>query len=56
MRRAMLVFERAGFQVFPAPSDNLSGGAGSTFDRLNLMRRVLQETGALIYYQAAGYI
>jgi uncharacterized SAM-binding protein YcdF (DUF218 family) len=56
MRRAKLVFEKAGFHVFPAPADDYPRGGQSPGYRLILMRRVLQETGALIYYRIAGYI
>ena len=56
MRRAKMVFERAGFQVFPAPSDDYTASAASPEDRLKLMRRVLEEAGGLIYYRMAGYL
>jgi uncharacterized SAM-binding protein YcdF (DUF218 family) len=56
MRRAKLAFELAGFDVFPAPSDDFPAIALSPSDRIFLMWRVLQETGGLIYYWAAGYI
>jgi uncharacterized SAM-binding protein YcdF (DUF218 family) len=56
MRRAMLVFERAGFHVSAAPSDDYAGTAVRPEDRLKLMRRVLEEAGALVYYRIAGYI
>jgi uncharacterized SAM-binding protein YcdF (DUF218 family) len=56
MRRARLVFERAGFHVAAAPSDDYAGTATRPEDRLKLMRRVLEEAGALVYYRIAGYI
>jgi uncharacterized SAM-binding protein YcdF (DUF218 family) len=56
MRRAKLVFERAGFRVFPAPSDDYADAARSTSDRLFLMQRILREITALMYYRVAGYI
>jgi uncharacterized SAM-binding protein YcdF (DUF218 family) len=56
MRRAMRVFERAGFEVLPAPSDNYPSAARGPQDRIALMWRVLQEAGALVYYTLAGYI
>lgn len=56
MRRAKLVFERAGFQVLPAPSDEYPQIASAPAGRFWLMFRVLQETGGLLYYRTAGYI
>ena len=56
MRRARLVFERAGLQVFPAPSDTYSKAAYSPKERLWLAIRVIEQSMALVYYQVAGYI
>lgn len=56
LRRSMLVFERAGFQVLPAPSDDFSTSADSPGYRLWLFTRVMQEAAALAYYRAAGYL
>lgn len=56
MRRAKLVFERAGVQVLPAISADYSRVANTPGDRLWLTTRIFQETAALIYYRVAGYI
>jgi uncharacterized SAM-binding protein YcdF (DUF218 family) len=56
MRRARSVFERAGLRVLPATSADYSIAAVSPGDRLWLTIRILQESAALIYYRAAGYI
>lgn len=56
MRRAMRVFERAGLKVLPAPSDNNPASALSPADRLLLMREILQQGVALVYYRLAGYM
>ena len=56
MRRAKLVFERAGFHVLPAPSDQYPKIASGPAGRFWLMFRVLQETVGLLYYRSAGYI
>jgi uncharacterized SAM-binding protein YcdF (DUF218 family) len=56
MRRAVYLFERAGMEVYPAPSDNSSVAATSPDRRLRLIARIVEETGALIYYRLAGYI
>jgi uncharacterized SAM-binding protein YcdF (DUF218 family) len=56
MRRAKYVFERAGIEVFPAPSDNFAIAAVSPDQRLFLAIRIVQESIALAYYRLAGYI
>ena len=56
MRRAKLVFERAGFQVMPSPSDEYPRIASGPANRFWLMFRVLQESLGLLYYRVAGYI
>lgn len=56
MRRAKLLFERAGFQVLPAPSDEFPNVLFSPADRLWLMTRLLQETLGLMYYRVWGYL
>ncbi len=56
MRRAKLLFERAGLQVLPAPSDNYSIAAKSPGDRLWLAMRIGMESAALVYYRLTGYL
>ncbi len=56
MLRAKRVFEGAGFQVSPAPSDRYPAEVFTPEDRIWLMTRVLQESAALIYYRLSGYI
>jgi uncharacterized SAM-binding protein YcdF (DUF218 family) len=56
MRRAKLVFERAGFEVWPGVSANYPAALSLPADRLWLAMRVAQESAALIYYRLAGYI
>ena len=56
MRRAKLLFERAGFEVLASPWDQPSETALLATDRLWLAYRLVQETLALLYYRAAGYI
>jgi uncharacterized SAM-binding protein YcdF (DUF218 family) len=55
IRRARPLFERAGFQVRPAPPDSLSD-PDTPEDRLGVMRGVLEELLALLYYRLAGFI
>jgi len=56
MRRARMVFERAGLEVLPGISADYTMSAVFPADRLQLTMRVMQETVALIYYRVAGYI
>lgn len=51
MVRAQRVFERAGFDVRPAPVVDLSNAVSKPGDRLALMQRVLQELIARVYYR-----
>jgi uncharacterized SAM-binding protein YcdF (DUF218 family) len=55
LRRAKLVFENAGLEVFPAPSDDYSSSLVSSGDRLWLASRIVEEGAALAYYRLAGY-
>ena len=57
MMRARGVFERAGFEVLPAPADDsplLDSRAPE--DRLQVLRRILQAYAARLYYRLAGYL
>jgi uncharacterized SAM-binding protein YcdF (DUF218 family) len=56
MARAQRLFERAGFEVLAAPTDEVSSEASSPEGRLRLMRQTLQELLARLYYRAAGYL
>jgi uncharacterized SAM-binding protein YcdF (DUF218 family) len=51
--RAGRLFERAGFEVVPAPADSLAA-AESPEGRLDLTRRVLAELAARLVYGIAG--
>ena len=51
--RAGRLFERAGFEVAPAPADS-PDAAESPEGRLELMRRVLAELAARLVYRLAG--
>ena len=54
MVRARPLFERAGFQVHPAPSD-IYFEPDTPEARLVLMKRLVQEVLGWIYYRIAGY-
>ncbi len=56
MARARWLFERAGFEVSPAPADEFPSGATTPQERLLLTRRILEESVALLYYRFAGYL
>jgi uncharacterized SAM-binding protein YcdF (DUF218 family) len=56
MPRATLVFERAGFSVIPAASDDYPTSLTTPTGRVWLMSRILQEMLALMYYKASGYV
>ena len=54
MPRALPLFQRAGFEVLPAPVfDTISDAAPE--DRLSTTRSLLMELAARLYYRAAGY-
>lgn len=56
MARARGLFERGGFEVLAAPADDFSNSADKPDERLRLMRRILKELLARIYYRVAGYL
>jgi len=56
MARARGVFERASFEVLAAPPDDLSKTSGEPELRLGLMRQILEELIARLYYRVAGYL
>jgi uncharacterized SAM-binding protein YcdF (DUF218 family) len=56
MKRAVHVFEQAGFKVYPAPTDPLEKYAHRPLDRLVLFGRIVHEYGAMIYYWGRGWI
>jgi uncharacterized SAM-binding protein YcdF (DUF218 family) len=55
-RRATAVFEKAGFTALPVPAVDVARSGGSPEDRFELVRRVLMEAVALVYYRVAGYL
>jgi uncharacterized SAM-binding protein YcdF (DUF218 family) len=56
MARAAIVFERAGFEVVPAPWSEVSDFGGGPGERLDLARQLMKELLARLYYRAAGYL
>ena len=56
MRRAQALFERAGFEVLAAPADDVPSFSLRPEERLRLLRRLLIEALAWLYYRAAGYL
>jgi uncharacterized SAM-binding protein YcdF (DUF218 family) len=55
LTRARPLFERAGFDVHPAPSDSFVE-ASSPASRLKLMRVLIREFSGWLFYRVAGYI
>lgn len=56
MWRAQKLFERIGFEVFPADADDFPLAAAGPGERLYLMYRVIREMAARVYYRIAGYV
>lgn len=56
MARARALFEQDGFEVLAAPAEGLSSRESSPEERLRLMRRILGELFAWVYYRIAGYL
>lgn len=56
MGRAQGVFVREGFEVLPAPVDDVPGLTDTPEGRLDLTRRILEELFAGLYYRVAGYL
>jgi uncharacterized SAM-binding protein YcdF (DUF218 family) len=55
MPRSQRLFEKAGFAVSPAPVEDLPR-ADKPETRLRLLRQILQESLARVYYRVAGYL
>jgi len=56
MTRARRLFERTGFEVLPVSVDDVTNDVHGPEQRLRLMRWVLQEFAARLYYRLAGYL
>ena len=56
MGRAKGAFERVGFEVVPAPSADVLEMDAVPESRIDLLRRVLMELWARVYYRLAGYL
>ena len=54
--RAVELFENEGFQVYPAPANDYSTQPEGPGGRIALMKRILEEQAARIYYRLAGYL
>jgi uncharacterized SAM-binding protein YcdF (DUF218 family) len=56
MRRAAALFRQVGFEVVPAPVEELPAGVDHPEGRLELARGLLRELVARAYNRAAGYL
>ena len=54
--RSKQLFENAGFRVFAASADSYSINPRGAWGRIQLMKRIMEEQMARIYYRAAGYL
>ncbi len=54
--RATRLFENEGFRVHPAPAADYATQPSAPGARLSLMKRILEEQAARLYYQIAGYL
>ena len=54
--RAKQLFENAGFRVFAASADSYSVQPQGPWGRIQLMKRIMEEQMARIYYRTAGYL
>ena len=54
--RARGAFEREGFEVLPAPADQLLTVGSGAVERLIVMRTLVREVVARGYYRVAGYL
>ncbi len=56
MKRSLMVFEHAGFKVYPAPANPYEKYTKDPFQRLRLFQMLLHEYGGIIYYKMRGWI
>ncbi len=56
LTRAAGAFEKAGFQVAPAPTDVVPTSVRGAQERLALLRQVALEVAARTFYRLAGYL
>ncbi len=54
--RAVELFENEGFQVYAVPANDYSTQPAGPGGRIALMKRILEEQAARIYYRLAGYL
>ncbi len=56
MKRALMVFENAGFKVYPAPADPYERYTKGPLNRLGLFPILIHEYGGIVYYKIRGWI
>jgi len=56
MKRSLMVFEHAGFKVYPAPADPHEKYTDDPLGRIRLFKMLLHEYGGIIYYKVKGWI
>jgi uncharacterized SAM-binding protein YcdF (DUF218 family) len=56
MKRSLMVFEQAGFKVYPAPADPYEKYTRDFLGNLQLFKLLLHEYLGIIYYRIKGWI
>jgi uncharacterized SAM-binding protein YcdF (DUF218 family) len=56
MKRAVMVFEHAGFKVYPAPADPVEKYPDHPLDRLDLFPKLVHEYAGIVYYKIRDWI
>ncbi len=56
MKRSVMVFEHAGFKVYPAPADAYEIHVKHPLGRINLFFQIIHEYGGIVYYKFRGWI
>jgi uncharacterized SAM-binding protein YcdF (DUF218 family) len=56
MKRSVMVFEHAGFKVYPAPADPYELHVNTPLRRFALFFQLMHEYGGIVYYKFRGWI
>jgi uncharacterized SAM-binding protein YcdF (DUF218 family) len=56
MKRSLLIFEYAGFKVYPAPADPYEKYVEDPLGRLSLFKQLIHEYAGILYYKIRGRI
>lgn len=56
MKRSLMIFEYAGFKVYPAPADPYEKYVDDPLGRLSLFKQLIHEYRGILYYKIRGRI